>query len=160
MDCDIFILRSIVPMISRVMSSAAVLPPPKIWAVRDVYEFSDSFNMGTFMIQPSSTEFTLLLDNLHETNNQTIPFPEEWMEQGLVNAMYKNRWGEIPATEGGMHLAYWSMDRDAVWRRNASKIQVIHFTNTKPWDWFCPWTEYAPLCYLFWNKEAMRFHKQ
>ncbi len=152
MDSDAFIVRSIVPMVSFVAASQQEHP---IWAVRDVGIFSKGFNMGTFMARPNSTEFSTLISTLH--NDHKLFFVEEWMEQGFLNAVYQNRWGEIPAIHGGMNLALWSEDRQ-VWRRNASKMQVIHFTMVKPWNWFCPWTEYAPLCYLFWNMDSMKFH--
>lgn len=158
MDSDVFIVRSIVPMVSFVFHQEAAAATQKnaskkIWAVRDVFDFADSFNMGTFMIKPSESEFHVLLQELHKGN---ISFAEAWMEQGFLNAVYENQWGEM---FGGapINIAVWRFDRDG-WRQNASHIQAIHFTSIKPWDWYCPWTVYAPMCYLFWNKETMTFH--
>ena len=174
MDSDIFIVRSIVPIIEEVFLLSSPYPssPPgkTIWAIRD--SGGNGFNMGMFMIQPSYAEFEELTCKLNETcsrssnnSNALLYFPEDWMEQGFLNAIYDdrsssnshNKWQELHPTDA-MNLATWSEDREA-WRLNASKIQAIHFTVMKPWDWICPWTEYAPLCYLFWNKETLSFHR-
>jgi hypothetical protein len=160
MDSDVFIVRSIVPMISFVLKQQDEnnATKKKIWAMRDVFDLSDGFSMGTFMIRPSATEFDYLLRELHHGNKS---FAEGWMEQGFLNAVYENQWGEIPIRDGGpINLAFWYSDRQG-WRNNASHIQMIHFNaDVKPWDWYCPWTEFAPLCYLFWNKDAMTFHEE
>jgi lipopolysaccharide biosynthesis glycosyltransferase len=150
MDSDTFIVCSIVPMVSFVLTSEQKQP---IWVVQDVRASIDSFIMGTFMIQPNSTEFSSLISTLHYEDK--FHFVESWMEQGFLNAVYKDTWGEIPANFGSIHLVLWSKQRQ-MWC--SSKMQVIHFTMVKPWDWFCPWTEYVLLCYLFWNMDSMKFH--
>lgn len=157
MDSDIFLLRSMVPCISSVLLS----PKKKIAAVRDIDEFKDYFNMGMFVISPSKEEFDSLMCKLHAKNctgATEFHFAEPWMEQGLLNAAYANQWTEIPST-CCMNLALWqSKFRENAWRPNASRISAIHYTMIKPWDWFCPFTEHAPMCYLFWNERSMRFH--
>lgn len=157
MDSDIFVLRSLLPCILHVLSAGE---GTKIAAARDVGEFSEYFNMGMFMIQPSLDEHDFLLCKLHGTTKDcsAIPFAEPWMEQGLLNAAYSQNWTEMPAT-CSMNLALWKQPwLDSVWRPNATSIRAVHFTSTKPWDWFCPWTDYAPMCYLFWNAGSLRFH--
>lgn len=157
-DSDVFILRSLVPCIAHVILHPFV---KGMAAARDLPAFPDAFNMGMFMIQPSMQEYEMLLCRLHgcaQRNVSLANFAEGWMEQGFLNAVYERNWTEIPAT-CAMNLALWEQPwLDQVWRPNATFISAIHFTVAKPWNWFCPWTQYAPLCYLFWNQRTLRFH--
>lgn len=156
MDSDIFIVRSLVPCIAHVI----LQPVSSIAAARDLPAFPDAFNMGMFMVRPSLQEYEMLLCRLHGCSGRNvspIPFVEAWMEQGFLNAVYKGNWTEVPET-CAMNLALWQQPwLDEVWRPNATSISAIHFTVEKPWNWLCPWTQYAPLCYLFWNSEELRF---
>lgn len=86
-----------------------------------------------------------------------IPFEEEWAEQGFLNAVYKSSWGSMPARMA-LNMAFWDMGTD-IWNTYAKEAQAIHFTMMKPWTWQCTWSQYAPLCYLFWHEEALRFHE-
>ena len=152
-DSDVFILSSMLPCISHVLSSM----PAKIAAVRDV----DSFNTGMFMIQPSTKEFDSLMCMLHGNSShcRAVKFAEQWMEQGLLNEAYWKNWTEMPAT-CSMNLELWTNPwKEHSWDPNATSISAIHFTCSKPWDWYCPLTEFAPLCYLFWNERTLRFHR-
>lgn len=161
MDSDMFVVRSLVPMFEHiiVLDTQQNMLSKKIWAVRDFPEFADAFNMGLFAIQPNSTEFERLKCLLYGNCKGIFPiqFSETWAEQGFLNAVYENQWSEIPWIYG-MNLATWNFRKD-VWDANASHIQAIHFTMVKPWNWWCSWTQYAPLCYLFWHRDNMRFHK-
>lgn len=157
MDSDVFILRSLLPCVSHVLS---VGTGTKIAAARDVGDFAEYFNMGMFMVQPSLAEYHQLLCKLHGTTKDctSIPFAEGWMEQGLLNAAYYKNWTEMPGI-CSMNIALWQQPwLDSVWRLNATSIRAVHFTTMKPWDWTCPWTQYAPMCYLFWNERSLRFH--
>lgn len=158
-DSDIFVLRSLVPCIAV---AAAALPVGGLAAVRDVPAFPDTFNMGMFFLRPSAMEFESLMCKLHGgkySNCTPIEFAEPWMEQGLLNAVYAGNWTEIPPT-CSMNLDFWTDERyrREQWRPNASQVRAIHFTMQKPWDWTCPLTAYAPMCYLFWHGGGMRFH--
>lgn len=170
-DSDVLLLRSMVPCITAVLqqqvqqhnnsnndSSSSI----SIAAIRDIASFPDAFSTAVMMIQPSMQEFNSLLckSASHPVVNCTraIPYAEAWAEQGFLNAAYLENWTEIPAT-CGMDLALWQQPwLESVWRPNATSIRAIHFTVAKPWDWFCAWTQYAPMCYLFWNERSMRFH--
>ena len=156
MDSDVFVVRSLLPLVADVLAVSNSSASSKLWAVRDYPAFPDTFNMGMFAMRPSAHEFGDLMCKLHGPCRQ-IDFAEAWAEQGFINAVYVRNWTELPMTNS-MNLHIWSVDREA-WKANASHIQLIHFTMVKPWNWFCPWTEYAPMCYLFWNHDDMKFHQ-
>lgn len=159
-DSDILVLHSLLPCIADVMSSLGEKNRINIAAVGEQGLWENLFNMGMFMLQPSAHEFDSILCKLHGTtsNCSAIPFLEPWMEQGLLNTVYQSNWTRMPI-KCSMNLALWQQPwRDTVWRPNATSIVAIHFTMAKPWDWFCPWTQYASMCYFFWNERSMRFH--
>lgn len=160
-DSDILVLRSFLPCIADVLtSSSGQKNRINIAAVSEQGVWEKFFNMGMFIIQPSVQEFASLLCKLHGTtsNCSAIPFLEPWMEQGLLNTVYQSNWTRMPI-KCSMNLALWEQPlRDTVWRPNATSIVAIHFTMAKPWDWTCPWTQYASMCYLFWNHKSLQFH--
>lgn len=155
MDSDVYVVRSFVPLFHDVFSASS---GKNIWAVEDTPEFPDTFNMGVFAIQPSSVEFRRLLCLLYGKCKGIFPIPyaQAWAEQGFLNAVYWRNWTKIPNTNA-MNLAFWAFDREA-WEWNATRIQAIHFTMVKPWNWWCPFTQYAPFCHLFWNQNQLSFH--
>ena len=158
MDSDMFVVRSLVPLFDHVIYQNNCTSS-KLWVIRDFPEFTDAFNMGLFAMQPNSTEFERLVCLLQGGCKGIFPvqFAESWAEQGFLNAVYENQWTDIPYIYG-MNLAIWGLQKD-VWDANATHIQAVHFTMVKPWNWWCIWTQYAPLCYLFWHRDEMQFHK-
>jgi hypothetical protein len=158
MDSDILILRSLGPMIRHVVSYSGregqwARVETSMWAIEDIPWNTDKFNAGILAVRPNASEFIMLCGLL----NSSIPFEEEWAEQGFLNAVYKSSWGRIPARMA-LNMAVWDMGTD-IWNTYAKEAQAIHFTMMKPWTWQCTWSQYAPLCYLFWHKEALRFHE-
>lgn len=157
MDSDIFVLRSIVPLLHQVFE----LRKGKDFffgAIQDFPAFPGSFNMALFALTPNSAEFQRLVCLLYGKCPHTFPqqFAEDWAEQGFLNAVYEKNWTEIPWIHN-MNIGIWTSRRD-VWDANATHIQIIHFNMVKPWNWWCAWTSWAPLCYLFWHKEDLQFH--
>ncbi len=150
MDSDVLIVRSLKPMVRHVLTFST--NSTTMWAIEDLPWFPGSFNAGILAVSPNATEFSLLMDLLHGS----IQFSEGWAEQGFLNAVYQGRWQHLPI-EFGLNLCFWSDRRDD-WKALSRKTQAVHFTMIKPWDWFCPWTQYAPLCSLFWKRNSMQFH--
>lgn len=157
MDSDIFILRSMRPLLNLVLAPAA--EHHNFYAVEDLPFYPGAFIMGLFALKPNRTEFQRFLHILHHTQT---PFAEEWMEQGFLNMLYEGQWGKLPNTFA-THLGLWqhpSSNKTAqAWDAAfAREIQAIHFTMVKPWTWWCPWSPWAPVCSLFWNKQSLKFH--
>jgi hypothetical protein len=148
MDSDIMILRSMRPLVSHILGNCS-----SFWAVEDLPAFPGSFNAGLMALRPSAQEYSRLLDLLH---NESLPFAEEWAEQGFLNSVYENSWGKLPLTMA-LSLSFWWSDMDA-WNSLSRDAHAIHFNMIKPWNWWCPWTTYSPLCFLFWNKQHLQFH--
>jgi hypothetical protein len=158
MDSDILILRSLGPMIRHVVSHSGRegqggRVETSMWAIEDLPWDVDKFNAGILAIRPNASEFDMLRGLL----NSSIPFDEKWAEQGFLNAVYNSSWGRIPARMA-LNMAFWDLGAD-IWNTYAKEAQAIHFTMMKPWTSQCMWSQYAPLCYLFWHEEALRFHE-
>jgi hypothetical protein len=101
MDSDILIVRSLKPLISHVISHSQKqtingMDDTPMWAIEDLPWFPDQFNAGILAVRPNSSEF----ERLRALLNSSIPFEEEWAEQGFLNAVYKSSWGRIPARIG------------------------------------------------------------
>lgn len=152
MDSDVFVLRSLHPLLLHITNSSRL---HTFFAAEDIPAFPGSFNMGLFAVRPSEAELKRLL---HILRSDLVSFPEIWAEQGFLNVVYDNQWNRLPVTFS-MNLALWSFDRKDIWNTNSRNAQILHFTMIKPWNWWCPWTQYAPLCYIFWNKPRLQFHR-
>jgi hypothetical protein len=163
MDSDVFIVRSLVPVIMSVIFNTSSYHQ-KLWAVKDYPDgFHYVFSLGLFMIKPSSLEFEKLMCMLHGKNcssaiRANIEYWEPMAEQGFLNAVYQRgtAWVELPREYSTSIRMF--VDEQDRWRMSANKIQCIHFTTVKPWNWECMWSTAAPACYIFWNKQAMQFH--
>ena len=120
-----------------------------LWATRDTRGpgapnggWVDGFNMGVFMIEPSSEEYTRLLHAKEDTN---IGFDNGSAEQGFLNVIYKDLWGEI-GFGNNANLAVYVADR-SYWDQRNSSINVVHYTMQKPWSCGRP---FEPIC-SFWK---------
>ena len=159
MDSDMFVVRSLLPLFSFIMDQDRKTRTENftIYAAEDLPFIPGAFNLGMFAIQPDPLEFNRLLDLLHNENK--LAYSERWAEQGFLNAVYctPQQWVKIPPNLN-VNIGLWSHDRDA-WNDQSKGMQILHFTMVKPWSWWCPWTEWAPLCFLFWNKASLKFHQ-
>ena len=176
MDSDVFMLRSIVPMLEEAFLTRSIAA---------VKQHAGVFSTGTLVLRPSRAEYERLVHRLQSKGNSSITMQlllhEKSLFQAFLNEAFaaggNNNWTEISAANGGMSLEDYSSlcrrkRRSSRSRHNPHRnqsvslsaleqgIQAIRFTSVKPWSWQCPyWTEYAHLCYLFWNFESMRFHR-
>jgi glycogenin glucosyltransferase len=134
MDSDAFCIGNISSMLSMDISSRP------IWAARDIRaaQWQESFNMGVFMIKPNASEFKFLLK---QKDDPSIEFETAMAEQGFLNVVYRDNWGDIGFTNNA-NLAAYVQDRQ-LWDRVSDQINVIHFTMQKPWD--CG-GEYREIC--------------
>jgi hypothetical protein len=118
-----------------------------LWAARDIRDGSwrETFNMGVFMIRPSSDEYRRLIQLKDDTS---VRFETIMAEQGFLNVVYKNQWGDI-GFRNNANLAAYSTFKNQWDLEKSSGINVIHFTMSKPW--WCN-REYQEICDL-WNAE-------
>lgn len=106
----------------------------RLWAARDFRagSFVDSFNMGVAVLRPNQTELTRLLDLLH---SDAVPYEHAMFEQGFFNAVYKDEWCELDFKKNANLAVYWAAEhgtsQQAMW--HSTKLEVIHFTMSKPW---------------------------
>jgi alpha-N-acetylglucosamine transferase len=103
----------------------------KIGACRDFYadKFTDTFNMGVFVVKPDKAEFERLVSL---KNNASFKFRADLCEQGFLNKVYKDQWYEI-SFEYNANLDVYHEERK-YWNDRAENIRVIHYTENKPWD--------------------------
>jgi hypothetical protein len=104
----------------------------KIWAARDIRagKWQPGFNMGVAAIRPSSNEFKRLLSLLR---NDTVRYEYVMSEQGFLNAVYsKSGWCPLPF-EKNANLAVFTQ-LPLFWHEHKNRIEVIHFTMSKPWS--------------------------
>ena len=153
MDSDILVIRSLQPIVSFLLSKST--QNFSFWSCEDLPYFPRSFNMGMFAIQPEPNEYARLMHLLYSDD---LYFPEEWAEQGFLNVVYKDTFQMLPI-HFTLNMAAWLEEYQDLWNKNAHNVQALHFTNMKAWWWRCAWTDFAPLCYLWWNKHAMEFHR-
>ena len=82
------------------------------------------------MIQPSGAEFKRLLEL---KDSGSVRFETAMSEQGFLNEVYKNQWGNIKFRNNA-NLAAYTQQRDFWDLKEAAGINVIHYTMTKPWN--------------------------
>ena len=136
-DSDCFVLGSVDELVNMDISDKP------LWVTRDINKvWIDRFNMGVFMIRPSSAEFDRLVQ---AKEDPSIHFETAMSEQGFLNAFYKNQWGEI-GFRNNANLAVYTSYR-SFWDENFSRINVVHYTMRKPWA--CGGPTYQPICKLW-----------
>lgn len=122
-----------------------------IWVSQDIRQDSvtNTFNMGVFMIRPSNIEFMRLM-SLKASGR--VAFETAMAEQGFLNAVYQDNWGEI-GFRNNANLALFTIDRNRWDNENRTRpINVIHYTMNKPFNGCRP--EYASICAL-WTQEGV-----
>jgi lipopolysaccharide biosynthesis glycosyltransferase len=124
-----------------------------LWVARDLRNFvwEQSFNMGVFMIKPSHAEFKRLVEL---KNGNSIHFETAMSEQGFLNEVYKNQWGNI-GFRNNANLAAFTQQRKFWDEKEAAGLNVIHYTMVKPWA--CE-PAYAKVCSL-WDNEKNDYEK-
>jgi lipopolysaccharide biosynthesis glycosyltransferase len=122
-----------------------------IWAARDLRNFvwQETFNMGVFMIKPSATEFKRMVEL---KDGESIQFETAMSEQGFLNEVYKNQWGNI-GFRNNANLAAYTQQRNFWDEKEAAGLNVIHYTMEKPWG--CG-PQYAKICSL-WDEEEKAY---
>ena len=105
--------------------------------------------MGAAVVRPDEAEFARLLKLLED---DAVTYETVMSEQGWLNAVYKHRWIELPATLGA-NLAIWTYKPDD-WRALEPDLRLIHYTMSKPWACRPP---YLPICSL-WRDVNATFH--
>ena len=126
-DSDVFVLRNIDSFLNIHKNFSSSI---KIGVTRDIREngWVSTFNMGVFAIKPNRQELKRLI-KLKE--NKSVLFESIMAEQGFLNEIYKNQWYEI-GFENNANLAVYSQ-KPEYWKERENKINVIHFTMSKPW---------------------------
>ena len=116
-----------------------------LWATRDIRDgrWADTFNLGVFVIRPSSSEFLRLM---RDKDDKLVVFEELMSEQGFLNAVYHGQWGEI-GFRNNANLGVYTDDRQ-YWGKHEAGINVIHFTMSKPWECSSP---YEAVCEMWKN---------
>ena len=137
LDSDTLCVGSIMPLLQIEISGKP------LWAARDIRNsvWQEGFNMGVFMIQPNASEFKRLLIL---KDDKKFHFEVVMAEQGFLNAVYRDMWGDIGFVNNA-NLAAYVQDRK-LWDSFDGQINVIHYTMEKPWN--CGY-EYASVCRLW-----------
>ena len=105
--------------------------PTELWATRDIIggRWTDGFNMGVFMVQPSAREFQRLM---RDKDDPAIEYGYSMAEQGFLNVVYRRRWRDFGFRNNANLAAY--LHDPVLWGRKAQMgINVIHYTLSKPW---------------------------
>ena len=111
LDGDTLAVGSLAPLLA-----ANVTKDRPIAATRDIRGdregfYVDTFNMGAAVVRPDEAEFARLVKLLED---DAVAYEIAMSEQGWLNAVYKDRWIELPATLGA-NLAIWTYKPDD-WR--------------------------------------------
>lgn len=94
-------------------------------------QWSDHWNGGLFLLEPSNDTFDALLSNL-EPFIQQQRFNTEIAEQGYLSAYFDHLGFTLPTTFNlNLAIKYQAPD---VWNRYADEAIAIHFTWVKPWE--------------------------
>ena len=128
-DLDTLVIRGLDDFLSmyKVLEKNDSL---KLACAQDFREkWVDSFNMGVFFVKPNKTEYQRLL---RIKNDPNFKFETIMAEQGFLNEIYKNQWYNIGFKNNANSAVYESLKE--YWLQNEREINVIHFTNSKPWD--------------------------
>ena len=109
LDGDTLAVGSLAPLLA-----ANVTKDRPIAATRDIRGdregfYVESFNMGAAVVRPDEAEFARLVKLLED---DAVAYEIAMSEQGWLNAVYKDRWIELPATLGA-NLAIWTYKPDA-----------------------------------------------
>ena len=141
LDSDCLVTGTLRPLLERNLSGNP------IWVAKDISagKWCPGFNMGVFVIQPSAEEFARLM-RLKESGLQ---YDTMMSEQGFLNAVYKDAWGDIGFVNNA-NLAAYVQDRPT-WDA-AGQHNVIHYTMWKPFHGDNP--EYAAPIAL-WNSVSL-----
>ena len=139
LDGDTLAVGSLAPLLA-----ANVTKDRPIAATRDIRGdregfYVESFNMGAAVLRPDEAEFAHLLKLLED---DAVTYETVMSEQGWLNAVYKHRWIELPATLGA-NLAIWTYKPDD-WRALEPDLRLIHYTMKKPFQG-CD-DKHAPIC--------------
>ena len=127
LDGDTLAVGSLAPLLA-----ANVTKDRPIAATRDIRGdregfYVDAFNMGAAVVRPDEAEFARLVKLLED---DAVAYEIAMSEQGWLNAVYKDRWIELPATLGA-NLAIWTYKPDD-WRAHEPDLRLIHYTMKKP----------------------------
>ena len=125
-DSDCLVVGSINELLSMDMQAHP------LWVTRDIRggKWVDGFNMGVFMIKPSIDEFRRLVK---DKDDPTVQYETMMSEQGFLNVIYKDTWGDFGFSNNANLAAY--SDDPVLWRQQETDgINVIHYTMNKPWD--------------------------
>ncbi len=76
------------------------------------------------MIKPSATEFKRLVEL---KDGESIQFETAMSEQGFLNEVYKNQWGNI-GFRNNANLAAYTQQRNFWDEKEAAGLNVIHYT--------------------------------
>ena len=139
LDGDTLAVGSLAPLLA-----ANVTKDLPIAATRDIRGdregfYVESFNMGAAVVRPDEAEFARLVKLL---GDDAVAYEIAMSEQGWLNAVYKDRWVELPATLGA-NLAIWTYKPDD-WRALEPDLRLIHYTMNKPFQG-CD-GKHAPVC--------------
>jgi hypothetical protein len=137
LDSDTLCVGSIIPLLEMNISTKP------LWVARDIRDsiWQDGFNMGVFMITPNADEFDRLLQL---KNNNLFIFETGMAEQGFLNVVYQNNWGDIGFVNNA-NLAAYVQDKNT-WNNFYNDLNIIHYTMSKPWN--CE-DAYTSVCLLW-----------
>ena len=124
-DSDTLVLKSIDHLLQLDLSSK------RIAVARDFGDglWRPTFNMGVFVIQPNSSEYSRLL---RLQQDSSIEFETAMCEQGFLNVIYRDEWEDI-GFQNNANLAVYAQSR-AYWDEHESEINIVHYTMNKPWE--------------------------
>ena len=145
LDSDTLTLRSISHLLHHKLGTKRIAVSAQTW-----YGRVEGFNMGVFVIHPDTNEYHRLLTLQQDPD---IKFDTKWAEQGFLNVVYKDEWGDLGFTNNALVWVSWQ--DHAYWTRNYAHINIIHYVGMKPWiclpDAFMQWlishsAYYTPIC--------------
>ena len=100
-----------------------VLPPPIIIT-------SSSSSSLVAAVENHDRDQIWTFDKLVESIG-SMPHKVEWAEQGLLNAIFKDAFHEMPYIYNANLLS--KMDEPDLWRRYRNHITIVHYTVAKGW---------------------------
>ena len=127
MDADFVVVR--VNALLDLLRNA----PIAFGAVQDWFEgkWSDHWNGGLFLLEPSNDTFDALLSDV-EPFIQQQRFNTDWAEQGYLSAYFDHLGFTLPTTYNlNLAIKYQAPD---VWDLYADEAIAIHYTLVKPWE--------------------------
>eukprot|EP01062_Namystynia_karyoxenos_P043104 TRINITY_DN31552_c1_g1_i1.p1 TRINITY_DN31552_c1_g1~~TRINITY_DN31552_c1_g1_i1.p1 ORF type:complete len:333 (+),score=67.01 TRINITY_DN31552_c1_g1_i1:69-1001(+) len=126
-DSDTFVVRD-----PAALFSLKLTPEVRIAAARDYmapWGWQKTFNMGVFVIRPSTEEFDRIMQ--YYSGKRPLKWPQAWSEQGFLNTLYRGQWHNI-GVDYNANQVFWK-EAPNIWREHLKTIRIVHFTMQKPW---------------------------